>query len=154
MDGIPSYARQKILLDVVAAAKLADRCGVAVKVPPDFHERVEAVPDRAACWPWRGPMNAQGYGQIRVGEIGRLTSVGVHRVAYYLATGFWETGNRGRVVRHLCHNPACCNPLHLLVGTRLDNAWDSYMAKAGVDLVAIRLSLGRGPWVRVVGIAR
>jgi DNA-binding transcriptional regulator YiaG len=33
------------------------------------------------------------------------------------------------VIRHTCDNPACCNPLHLLSGTQVDNVQDAVKRK-------------------------
>lgn len=78
--------------------------------------------DPAACWPWLVYTNRDGHGQFRVG--GR--TVLAHRLAYWL-------GGRGElppgaVIRHLCNNPACCNPAHLAVGTHADNVADRVAA--------------------------
>lgn len=93
---------------------------------------------------------------IRVEANGLSQAVGPHRAAYYAATGYWNRGRSWHVIRHLCHNPACCNPKHLLVGTRADNIWDTQMQRQGVDLVAIRREVER-QWfsllVPVAGIA-
>ena len=50
-------------------------------------------------------------------------SVLVHRLA-------WEIHNcepipEGKVVRHTCDNPLCCNPAHLILGTQGDNNRDT-----------------------------
>lgn len=150
-----SFAAQKIAADVLRA-RLFDRALSAVVRPPaDFAERVDRSAGESGCWPWRGSINAQGYGMVRVREDGRSVAAGAHRVAYYLATGYWGGGRYGAVIRHLCHNRACCNPLHLLVGSRADNQWDEHMRKAGVDLVALRLTMRtRGPFLPVAGIAQ
>lgn len=44
-----------------------------------------------------------------------------HRVAFWLAHGWWPP-----VVRHSCDWPPCCNPLHLLAGTVADNNADMH----------------------------
>lgn len=66
------------------------------------------------CWLWRGKVDQHGYGYES-----RERS---HRVA-------WEVFHRqslepGDVVRHSCDTPACCNPLHLTVGTQVENVQD------------------------------
>ncbi len=72
------------------------------------------------CWPWLGGHdNGDGYGRAFDGERTRQA----HDVA-------WELANRrklpkGKVVRHSCDNPPCCNPQHLLKGTPLDNVRDA-----------------------------
>ena len=45
----------------------------------------------------------------------------VHRIVYALITGEDITG---LVVRHICDNPLCVNPDHLLAGTHIDNMCD------------------------------
>lgn len=56
-----------------------------------------------------------------------------HRMAYELE---WGPIPPGRVVLHLCGNPACVNTSHLQLGTR-------------ADLAALRESRGRGRWSKV-----
>jgi len=87
----------------------------------DFFERyadriVVAAPDE--CWLWTGAQASGGYGHThRDGE-----HVYAHRSAFECANG--EGSASGRVVRHRCDNPPCCNPSHLLGGTQADNAND------------------------------
>lgn len=66
------------------------------------------------CWEWQGATIKRGYGKIREGHKFLL----VHRVMY---------GDipKGMCVLHTCDNPPCCNPDHLFVGTRKDNALDA-----------------------------
>ena len=72
-----------------------------------------------SCWEWTGRTDAKGYGFIKVS--GRTTRV--HRVAWARAHGNrWP--RPGRVVRHTCDNPPCCNPAHLRLGTVRDNVRD------------------------------
>lgn len=88
----------------------------------------------AECWIWTGTKTADGYGKIMTASAkvdGRhLTeTVGAHRLSYFLHTGVWPPGD----TRHLCHNPSCVNPAHLLPGTRGENMRD--MVDAGRSLV-------------------
>lgn len=73
------------------------------------------------CWPWVGPVNDRGYGNVRREFQGKRSQFS-HRVAYQLANP--DVDLTGLVVRHLCHNPNCCNPAHLLHGTHADNVQD------------------------------
>jgi HNH endonuclease len=58
-----------------------------------------------------------GYVQIRVGG----KKVRAHRYIYELNFGVIQNGF---VIRHICDNPICINPQHLLEGTPQDNAND------------------------------
>jgi hypothetical protein len=69
------------------------------------------------CWEWRGARSADGYGQRRIG--GKLLYL--HRLAYEWAAGAIPAG---MLVCHRCDNPPCCNPDHLFLGSRADNARD------------------------------
>lgn len=64
------------------------------------------------CWPWTGRLTRDGYGAF-----GRKRA---HRVAYWLNGGEID----GKIIRHRCDNPACCNPNHLIAGTHADNVRD------------------------------
>lgn len=69
------------------------------------------------CSYWDGPLDRHGYGCARYrGKIERT-----HRIAYMLANGPIPDGV---LVMHRCDNRPCCNPLHLMLGTHLDNARD------------------------------
>lgn len=61
-----------------------------------------------------------GHGQIWENGKTALT----HRVAFEYKHGFIP---EGMVVMHLCDNPACCNPDHLTLGTKKDNAHDAVL---------------------------
>jgi len=79
------------------------------------------------CWPWRGGVNADGYGvfKLAAGEV-----VYAHRLAFAFANGELPTQ---RCACHTC-DPAdrpgdiwyrrCCNPAHLYDGSDADNARD------------------------------
>lgn len=71
------------------------------------------------CWVWTDPANDKGYGVFNFhNKLHRA-----HVVAYELANGPIPEGE-GLVVCHTCDNPPCCNPAHLWLGTRGDNAAD------------------------------
>lgn len=74
--------------------------------------------DKDGCWVWINSLNSSGYGQMMIdGEYWNS-----HRYVYNKVYGGI---GEGLVVRHLCHNPSCCNPNHLEEGTHLDNYHDS-----------------------------
>lgn len=56
---------------------------------------------------------------------GRQLSVRAHRYLYFLKHP--ET-DKSMVVRHMCNNPRCINPSHLLAGTVKDNNNDKVLA--------------------------
>lgn len=69
------------------------------------------------CWEWQGVKDKGGYGKFQYGVMSRS-----HRVSYLLAYGALPDG---MCVCHACDNPACCNPVHLWLGTNTDNIHDS-----------------------------
>lgn len=97
-------------------------------------ERVWANVDQRGpdeCWPWKGPLNGGGYGQIDLsctdgaGGIVRH-AYNAHRVVWALANGR-DPGPK--LVRHRCHWRPCCNPRHLRLGDAAANSRD--MVEAG-----------------------
>ena len=72
------------------------------------------------CWEWRGAKNPRGYGRVA----GHRKMA--HRVAYELVCGPIPPG---KLLRHKCDNPACCNPKHLVPGSHQDNMTDMVARK-------------------------
>ena len=71
------------------------------------------------CWPWMAFRLPKGYGTISLGSA-KSGKAYAHRVAFFLTHGRWPN-----IGRHSCDNPPCCNPAHILDGSRSDNARDS-----------------------------
>lgn len=69
---------------------------------------------RSPCTVWRGALNSDGYGVVRIR--GRLELA--HRMAYRLHVG---PVPRGKELHHACHNRACINPAHLRAVTHRTN---------------------------------
>lgn len=84
--------------------------------PTTFWKGV-AIRSHDQCWPWLKSKNNKGYG--RVVYQGREWKA--HRLAFTLAKGPIP---EGLCVRHKCDYPACCNPMHLRLGTIRDNNHD------------------------------
>lgn len=86
-----------------------------------FWSKVAIPENRSECWEWQSTRSEKGYGRFSVD--GRWISA--HRLSYELVNG--PIGD-GLIVRHMCHNPRCCNPNHLASGTSKDNAQDAIEA--------------------------
>jgi len=69
------------------------------------------------CWPWTAGKTGQGYGAFYLGN----RQVLAHRFSHLLSCGSLDSSV---VVRHICDNPPCCNPAHILGGTQKDNIQD------------------------------
>ena len=68
-----------------------------------------------ACWGWRGSIQSGGgYALVSSRHY-------AHRIAYEATHGDIPDG---MYVLHSCDNPPCSNPIHLFVGTNLDNMED------------------------------
>ena len=70
------------------------------------------------CWTWKGKVN---------GKDGRpyYTIDGKRRPSYIITLeAFTGESAKGRVARHNCDNPICCNPHHLVWGSKQDNSND------------------------------
>lgn len=87
-----------------------------------YWRRVIKGQEPGNCWGWNGPTGNYGYGLIRAegGRAAKLLSS--HRVSYTLHHGPIPEGYE---VMHTCDNPPCSNPLHLQVGTHLENMTDA-----------------------------
>lgn len=85
--------------------------------PEDFWARV-SIGSADECWEWQGSRNTvSGYGTITY----QGKSWSTHRLSYTLANGPIP---EGKLLRHTCDNPICCNPSHLIPGTTLQNYQD------------------------------
>jgi hypothetical protein len=73
------------------------------------------------CWEWQAYRNPKGYGIIRPSR--STTFLVASRVSWELTHGPIP---EGLCVCHSCDNPPCCNPAHLFLGTKADNAHDMY----------------------------
>lgn len=84
---------------------------------------------KEGCWGWNGSTDKDGYGLFTLGG----KALRAHRLAFALACGEIPSG---MVIRHSCHNPNCCNPDHLSIGTQQDNIRD--MIEAGRQFSELR----------------
>jgi hypothetical protein len=92
--------------------------------PTDVHVRIQCHITKGdnGCWEWNGVKNDAGYGMVWLnGKLNR-----VHRIV--LSKKLNRELLSTEVTRHMCNNPACCNPEHLEVGTTQDNINDKMLA--------------------------
>lgn len=82
-----------------------------------FWSKVGITDSTKDCWNWLGAKKPTGYGNVRINKKYMLT----HRVAFELAHGAIPSPY---IVCHICDNPSCCNPAHLMLGTIKSNAAD------------------------------
>ena len=72
------------------------------------------------CWIWSKVYSNNDYGAIWIPSLKKL--IKVHRWSYICGRGDIPEGS---LVRHMCHQKLCCNPIHLETGTHKDNWSDS-----------------------------
>lgn len=87
-----------------------------------LHERFKRagyILTESGCHEWPNSKNSRGYGTLG-GDLNGPT-LAAHRVAWEIAHGPIPPGMG---VRHICDNPPCINPEHLLLGTHQDNMDD------------------------------
>lgn len=93
---------------------------------PELYDRLMANavrPNEESCWTWALAKDKDGYGTLKFSG----KNIKAHRAMDQLFRPF----DTGPLVRHLCHNPSCVNPLHLRGGTPRDNAMDRVIAGRG-----------------------
>jgi hypothetical protein len=72
---------------------------------------------KAKCVEFQGYRDKQGYGRARKNGKPIRAHVLAYEEAYGIRLPFM-------IVRHLCNNPSCINPDHLILGTLQDNVAD------------------------------
>ena len=82
------------------------------------HKFLSAINKTDYCWIYTKSKNRNGYGQFYIHGKNYET----HKIAYMLLKGPIP---HGKIVRHICDNPICVNPEHLILGTHYDNSIDS-----------------------------
>lgn len=97
---------------------------------PESIRFLQYVYQTNSCWLWIGATAGgrrkhQRYGVFRIGSNtdGSRRSIYAHRWSYIYFKG---TIPRGMQINHICDNPLCVNPEHLLLGTQHDNVLDMH----------------------------
>lgn len=80
-----------------------------------------SINEVTGCWIWLGPVAPYNYGTISVDGKTEM----VHRLSYRLWKGPIPDGH---ICRHLCDNPRCFNPEHVITGTQAQNNADCVVA--------------------------
>jgi len=134
---IAHYNRWRLYGDVRVDVPIQVRRPAGMTLVETFrHYMPENPPPAGIVWPWRGRLNAYGYGFFR---FKRRTTM-AHRVAYEL---FREPIPAGLVIRHMNDTPHDVNPWNMELGTQADNM---------ADMVARdRQSRGKGDKIRGSG---
>lgn len=70
------------------------------------------------CWEWQLALEYGGYGIVNY----RGVSYRAHRLAFEV----FKRPIKMPVIMHICDNPKCINPDHLVEGTQLENVQDSF----------------------------
>jgi hypothetical protein len=111
-----------------------------------FWEKVDKrVPDE--CWLWKGACNPNKYGHLRVGK----KEITASRIAWILTNGPIP---EGLCVLHSCDNPPCCNPLHLFLGTNLDNVRDKEKKGRGIYVNGERCGMSKLTTEKIIEIRK
>jgi hypothetical protein len=84
-----------------------------------FWWKVDRMTTPDGCWPWTGERNKAGYGRIKVNGRTRYA----HNFALELV-GFIIPAEFLQVRHYICHNPPCCRPSHLRIGTPQEDTDD------------------------------
>jgi hypothetical protein len=90
------------------------------EIADEFWARVDRTTTPDGCWPWTGPPDIYGYGQVNYPGISSHP-LKPHRVAWELTYGPIPDGKH---VLHSCDNPICARPDHLFLGDQAANNAD------------------------------
>lgn len=81
----------------------------------------------SGCWEWTQSCDVDGYGSFCINVEKKKRSLRAHRYSWIIANKQdWPLNMP--VARHLCNNPSCVNPEHIVPGTIKENVEDAIMA--------------------------
>ena len=92
---------------------------IRAKLDQRFWSKV-AIANPTECWEWQASTAWNGYGRF---NLSGYDNERAHRVA--LALSLNREISSSEWVLHRCDNPRCCNPAHLYLGDRHQNAKDA-----------------------------
>lgn len=99
-----------------------------------FWSKIDRSGGPDVCWLWKTSKQPNRYAKF---VLNSGKSIDAHRFAYFLANGRFAYPD----TRHTCHVRGCCNPNHLLEGTRLENMRD--MVNAGRSMKGERQPMSK-----------
>ena len=130
-------AKDIAILFNVTVSSIRNRCRkVGIKLQKPIPKRIHDNPLELRNWLWANKIspylikNAEclewnyasyhhGYGQIRVNK---KTLLQTHRISFEVKNNVILDSSQ--LVLHKCDNPRCNNPVHLFLGTQLENVKD------------------------------
>jgi len=71
--------------------------------------KIDKKDNISECWEWIGCCNENEYGRIDINGKTKPSHIVVYQYFYKIQI------KNGSHVHHMCHNPKCCNPFHLII---------------------------------------
>jgi hypothetical protein len=96
------------------------------KIKKEFSSKYRKL--RSGCWKWKLYLDSDGYGQIHLkDDDGKHNHCRAHRISWMIHNEC-DWPETQPVARHMCHNPSCVNPEHIVPGTAKENTQDCIKA--------------------------